>query len=219
MRPVLQALWHPWRLDRSASEAGHPVLFSLPAKTFGPAPRQPFLLSPRLESAAVASSMVRPALSTQGRSRSARAVRARLRSGHHRQYGAARGQRSGAGEGNRTLVISLEGCCSTIELHPRRKSESPSRLQDRPVPICDVPSTCLFSSFPTSGSSFRHLMVGEVGLEPTKRNAADLQSAPFAARDTPPLIFPNQTNGLHFVRTGRPNVETSPEKLVADRGL
>ena len=28
--------------------------------------------------------------------------------------------RIGAGEGNRTLVISLEGCCSTIELHPRR---------------------------------------------------------------------------------------------------
>ena len=27
---------------------------------------------------------------------------------------------SGAGEGNRTLVFSLEGCCSTIELHPRR---------------------------------------------------------------------------------------------------
>jgi hypothetical protein len=24
----------------------------------------------------------------------------------------------GAGEGNRTLIISLEGCCSTIELHP-----------------------------------------------------------------------------------------------------
>jgi hypothetical protein len=27
---------------------------------------------------------------------------------------------NGAGEGNRTLVFSLEGCCSTIELHPRR---------------------------------------------------------------------------------------------------
>ena len=27
--------------------------------------------------------------------------------------------RFGAGEGNRTLVFSLEGCCSTIELHPR----------------------------------------------------------------------------------------------------
>jgi hypothetical protein len=26
---------------------------------------------------------------------------------------------SGAGEGNRTLVVSLEGFCSTIELHPR----------------------------------------------------------------------------------------------------
>src|SRR4030065_2791276 len=25
----------------------------------------------------------------------------------------------GAGEGNRTLVVSLEGFCSTIELHPR----------------------------------------------------------------------------------------------------
>ena len=28
----------------------------------------------------------------------------------------------GAGEGNRTLVISLEGCCSTIELHPHSQS-------------------------------------------------------------------------------------------------
>ena len=29
-------------------------------------------------------------------------------------------ENTGAGEGNRTLVFSLEGCCSTIELHPRR---------------------------------------------------------------------------------------------------
>jgi hypothetical protein len=28
---------------------------------------------------------------------------------------------AGAGEGNRTLVISLEGCCSTIELHPPKR--------------------------------------------------------------------------------------------------
>jgi hypothetical protein len=27
----------------------------------------------------------------------------------------------GAGEGNRTLVISLEGFCSTIELHPQNE--------------------------------------------------------------------------------------------------
>src|SRR5262245_32467509 len=30
----------------------------------------------------------------------------------------------GAGEGNRTLVISLEGFCSTIELHPPREPPS-----------------------------------------------------------------------------------------------
>src|SRR5687768_6117089 len=30
---------------------------------------------------------------------------------------------SGAGEGNRTLVVSLEGFCSTIELHPRFRSQ------------------------------------------------------------------------------------------------
>jgi len=31
----------------------------------------------------------------------------------------------GAGEGNRTLVISLEGCCSTIELHPHVRGQGP----------------------------------------------------------------------------------------------
>src|SRR5437660_6521181 len=31
-------------------------------------------------------------------------------------------------------------------------------------------------------------LVGEVGLEPTKAKPADLQSAPFAARDTPPNL-------------------------------
>ena len=71
----------------------------------------------------------------------------------------------GAGEGNRTLVISLEGCCSTIELHPPGFGSSLIRS---------------FARF-TAG-----VVVGEVGLEPTKLKAADLQSAPFAARDTPP---------------------------------
>ena len=31
-------------------------------------------------------------------------------------------EKIGAGEGNRTLVISLEGFCSTIELHPRLRN-------------------------------------------------------------------------------------------------
>ena len=29
---------------------------------------------------------------------------------------------NGAGEGNRTLVVSLEGFCSTIELHPQHQT-------------------------------------------------------------------------------------------------
>ena len=51
----------------------------------------------------------------------------------------------GAGEGNRTLVFSLEGCCSTIELHPRqglpntvgRRSQLPRincPIEDFPAP-------------------------------------------------------------------------------------
>ena len=33
----------------------------------------------------------------------------------------------GAGERNRTVVISLEGCCSTIELHPQKDRNLPLR--------------------------------------------------------------------------------------------
>jgi hypothetical protein len=39
-------------------------------------------------------------------------------------------EKIGAGEGNRTLVISLEGCCSTIELHPRQKSVGSNQVSD-----------------------------------------------------------------------------------------
>src|SRR5256885_12832054 len=39
-------------------------------------------------------------------------------------------------------------------------------------------------------------LVGEVGLEPTKAKPADLQSAPFAARDIPPLaVEPHGISG------------------------
>ena len=37
----------------------------------------------------------------------------------------------GAGEGNRTLVISLEGFCSTIELHPRHGTRTISVSKNR----------------------------------------------------------------------------------------
>ena len=42
-------------------------------------------------------------------------------------------------------------------------------------------------------------LVGEVGLEPTKAKPADLQSAPFAARDTPP--DPSAPTNAHSPRS------------------
>jgi hypothetical protein len=46
-------------------------------------------------------------------------------------------QDTGAGEGNRTLVFSLEGCCSTIELHPR-SADHLSRRTNGLNPFCAV---------------------------------------------------------------------------------
>src|SRR5579872_4578630 len=44
----------------------------------------------------------------------------RARNGRFSERHSAKSLKSlGAGEGNRTLVVSLEGFCSTIELHPR----------------------------------------------------------------------------------------------------
>ena len=43
----------------------------------------------------------------------------------------AEGAKVGAGERNRTVVISLEGCCSTIELHPQLPRTCYSSLPGR----------------------------------------------------------------------------------------
>src|ERR1700742_3330727 len=42
---------------------------------------------------------------------------------------------AGAGEGNRTLVVSLGSFCSTIELHPRMPFRMPSGRSRRQVSI------------------------------------------------------------------------------------
>ena len=63
----------------------------------------------------------------------------------------------GAGEGNRTLILSLEGFCSTIELHPQSSNCYP----------------------------FTNMVEGE-GFEPSKAEPTDLQSAPFDRSGTPP---------------------------------
>src|SRR3954447_16544772 len=82
---------------------------------------------------------------------------------------------AGAGEGNRTLVISLEGFCSTIELHPPdSKKGSPAisaaALQTPAFRFCRHPTT-------GGGGWIRT----NVGARPT-----DLQSAPFSRSGTPP---------------------------------
>src|SRR6185295_15354869 len=70
----------------------------------------------------------------------------------------------GAGEGNRTLVISLEGFCSTIELHP-----------PEPFSACPLPRPCR-----------SHCLVEGEGFEPSKAEPSDLQSDPFDRSGTPP---------------------------------
>jgi hypothetical protein len=47
----------------------------------------------------------------------------------------ARWRKSGAGEGNRTLVLSLGSSCSTIELHPREASVSSTAKGKRKLQI------------------------------------------------------------------------------------
>jgi hypothetical protein len=145
-------------------------------------------------------------------------------------------EKSGAGEGNRTLVISLEGCCSTIELHPRRPHTlralaalgqercdrfhretsagsgnltkhlpeiKSSRAQGPPSPweggrVRALRAKESDPASPCGSAPSQRRLVGEVGLEPTKAKPADLQSAPFAARDTPPssAAYLRHRNGL-----------------------
>ena len=55
----------------------------------------------------------------------------------------------------------------------------------------------------TPGPAYlRCRLVGEVGLEPTKAKPADLQSAPFAARDIPPAPGADDCRRPRFRRTG-----------------
>ena len=70
----------------------------------------------------------------------------------------------GAGEGNRTLVLSLEGFSSTIELHPQNHQPAAKTLH---------PHTAVF------------LVEGE-GFEPSKAEPTDLQSVPVDRLGIPP---------------------------------
>ena len=74
---------------------------------------------------------------------------------------------SGAGEGNRTLVISLEGFCSAIELHPPSIQYSLASFPPRR------------SAAPLRIRWWRGWIRTNVGARPT-----DLQSAPFSRSGT-----------------------------------
>ena len=80
--------------------------------------------------------------------------------GHLAQPEAIFQPQRGAGEGNRTLVLSLEGFSSTIELHP-----------------LITPATQAVTAL--------NLVEGE-GFEPSKAEPTDLQSVPVDRLGTPP---------------------------------
>src|SRR5258706_9731694 len=84
---------------------------------------------------------------------------------------------SGAGEGNRTLVISLEGFCSAIELHPPFNSAVASPMNS----ISNHPAPCNFTSRFIRQCGGGGWIRTNVGARPT-----DLQSAPFSRSGTPP---------------------------------
>src|SRR3954452_14304074 len=59
----------------------------------------------------------------------------------------------GAGEGNRTLVFSLEGCCSTIELHPRQGLPNTAGRRSQ------LPINCPIDCFPAPSRPCEQLLV------------------------------------------------------------
>ena len=73
---------------------------------------------------------------------------------------------AGAGEGNRTLVISLEGFSSTIELHPQR-----IKINNLPHPQL---TRLTLKYFPTN------YWWRELDSNQRRRKPTDLQSAPFS---------------------------------------
>src|SRR5271168_5660961 len=95
------------------------------------------------------------------------------------------------------------------------------RKSDSGIPLAKkLSATPLARTFaPLTGHSVNSLislLVGEVGLEPTKAKPTDLQSVPFAARDTPPFLgsrprtkTPRETRGVIRLSYPAPRVHLS----------
>ncbi len=125
---------------------------------------------------------------------------------------------SGAGEGNRTLVVSLEGFCSTIELHPQ------FRYQMTGIRDHGAASARRFLMPDLSVS-----MVEGEGFEPSKAEPADLQSAPFDRSGTPPTkreivaagrrsVKPDGVPAQHFRGPGSAGKARAYNQLAGERG-
>jgi hypothetical protein len=97
---------------------------------------------------------------------------------------------TGAGEGNRTLVVSLENFCSTIELHPQRPNKqqafNATAKQQSPQRPTKLPK-----------SKARIILVEGEGFEPSKAEPSDLQSDPFDRSGTPPNRTRNYADRQH----------------------
>ncbi len=116
-------------------------------------------------------------------------------------FGSRQFKLSKAGEGNRTLVFSLEGCGSTTELHPHANTEraAPSMLnhylyfnpivfqsENLRTPLAGFldPSLLVLLLLRTSYKCCDQM--GGAGFEPAKALPSDLQSDPFDRSGNPP---------------------------------
>ena len=79
----------------------------------------------------------------------------------------------GAGEGNRTLVTSLEGWSSTIELRPHPVRDRGVRGRQSGI------GRFRRLGFVSCVTLFGSVLVGRAGFEPAKAEPPDLQSGPF----------------------------------------
>ena len=97
-----------------------------------------------------------------------------------------------ADEGNRTLVTSLEGWGSTVELHPQFQRNIVERIGAhifvRPIGERQTRfelATLALARRCSTSEPLPHIM-GESGFEPLKAKLTDLQSVPFGHFGTRP---------------------------------
>ena len=101
----------------------------------------------------------------------------------------------GAGEGNRTLVFSLEGCCSTIELHPRALRELTRR-----APALNRPGSAI------------------CGKRPPFRQARDHAARPLTRAESVPILGFPPTQRKEVIQCLVPSAVTSlgsPARLLS----